>query len=64
MAEDIICNKIKESIFKNVCMIDDKNAKETFEILATNIDWSTALASLSKEVNDVCEKQHNKERSS
>lgn len=61
IAEDILCNDIKEGIFKTTIFIKDKTKRDLYEGLAKVVDWSTALNSLIKEVNDVYQAQSDSE---
>jgi len=61
MSEDIICSDLRSSIYKNASFVKDKEKREIYCALATNIDRSTVLNELLIEVSDVIENEHNKE---
>lgn len=58
MFEELNCIQAREAIFKTTPFIEDKSQVEMFEELAKNVDWSVALYSLLKEVNDVYKSQN------
>jgi hypothetical protein len=61
--EDLNVKTIRESIFKTLPYIKDKERAKLFEGLAVNVDWSVALDSLLRELNDYYQSECSQESS-
>jgi hypothetical protein len=64
IAEEIICQELRESIIQSAVYLKDKERREAIQELAKNVDYSIALASLSRELNESLESQSNQDSSS
>ena len=62
--EIIQCNKIKKNIYKALAYLDNETVKKSIEEDIVNINYSVALVDVMKEVDELLDKQYNKDNKS
>jgi len=61
LAEEIICQDLRENVLKGASYLKDLKRRNAYIELAKNVDYSTALADLLRELNELLESQYNQE---